>query len=444
MFNTIVGRANLPYFWDKTADTLPQPELNPLTNPALQRNLSRWAQVYFSNPPGKREQAISRLLQEIKSETSDILIAERVRRESARPSDASPPEDHPAENRFSASQDVRCSACLHVNPPGHRFCGQCGGTLNPASSGPRIGSTWTPRRPAEAPTAQPLRVAQSQDEVQWLRDRAFSHLYQAEPVAWWGWKYVLGGVMIALTGFAYVQWTSLRTGIGSPGRVVTPRVAATAPRTPLGKNPSAAVQRPSEAIPSAAQSSDPGPTASSPTASSPTASGSSVLDSSASEPSAPGPSAPKASAAERADTGNTVGSPEARNARDQETLTAGIPPATEKSWSPRAMPAPNAVESGNSGLNSGMNGGTNELRLAQRYLGGSMGARDSAEAAKLLWKAVRQQNPTAALMLSDLYAHGDGVPKSCDQARLLLLAAAKRGAPQAAQQLRSLQSRGCR
>ena len=289
--------------------------------------------------------------------------------------------------------------------------------------------------------AQPLRVAQSQDEVQWLRDRAFSHLYEAEPVAWWGWKYVLGGVMIALAGFAYVQWASLRTGIASPGRVVIPRVAATAPRTPLGKNPSAAVQR-SEAIPSAARSSDPGPTASSSTVS-----GSSALDSSASGPSAPGPSAPKASAAERADTGNTVGSPEARNARDQETLTAGTPPATEKSaksWSPRAMPAPNAVESADSGLNSGMNGGTNELRLAQRYLGGSMGARDSAEAAKLLWKAVRQQNATAALMLSDLYAHGDGVPKSCDQARLLLLAAAKRGAPQAAQQLRSLQSRGCR
>ena len=441
MFNTISGEENLPYFWDKTADTLPQPELNPLTNPALERNLSRWAQVYFSNPPGKREQAISRLLQEIKSETSDILIAERVRRESARPLEATPPEDHPAENRFSASHDVRCSACLHVNPSGHRFCGQCGGTLNPSSSGPRIGSTWTPRRPAEAPTAQPPRVAQSQDEVQWLRDRAFSHLYEAEPAAWWGWKYVLGGVMIALAGFAYVQWASLGTGIASPGRVATPRVAATTPRTPLGKNPSAAVQRASEAIPSGAQSSDP----------SPTASGSSALDSSASGPSAPGPSAPgpsapKAAAAERADIRSTVGSPEARNARDQETLTAGIPPATEKSeksWSPRAMPAPNAVESGDSGLNS-MNSGTNELRLAQRYLGGSMGARDSVEAAKLLWKAVRQQNATAALMLSDLYAHGDGVPKSCDQARLLLLAAAKRGAPQAAEQLRSLQSRGCR
>ena len=64
-----------------------------------------------------------------------------------------------------------------------------------------------------------------------------------------------------------------------------------------------------------------------------------------------------------------------------------------------------------------------------------MGVRDSSEAAKLLWKSVRKQNATAALLLSDLYLRGDGVPRSCDQARLLLVAAARRGAPQAAQQL---------
>jgi TPR repeat protein len=88
-------------------------------------------------------------------------------------------------------------------------------------------------------------------------------------------------------------------------------------------------------------------------------------------------------------------------------------------------------------------GGVPDLRLAQRYLGGSMGVRDSTEAAKLLWKAVRKQNITAAVLLSDLYARGDGVPRNCDQARLLLVAAAKRGAPEAAQQLRSLESHGC-
>ena len=60
-------------------------------------------------------------------------------------------------------------------------------------------------------------------------------------------------------------------------------------------------------------------------------------------------------------------------------------------------------------------------------LGGSMGARDASEAAKLLWKAVGKQNPTAAILLSGLYARGDGVTKSCDQARLLLLAATKHG-----------------
>ena len=73
-----------------------------------------------------------------------------------------------------------------------------------------------------------------------------------------------------------------------------------------------------------------------------------------------------------------------------------------------------------------------------------MGARDSSEAAKLLWKAVRKQNSTAAVLLSDLYLRGDGVPRSCDQARLLLLAAARRGAPQAIQQLQNLEAYGCR
>jgi len=67
MFNTIslmVGRLAVPYFWDTVPETSSQPELNPLTNPVLERNLGRWAQAYFSNPPGQRELAISKLLEE--------------------------------------------------------------------------------------------------------------------------------------------------------------------------------------------------------------------------------------------------------------------------------------------------------------------------------------------------------------------------------------------
>ena len=160
----------MPYFWDTVPETSPQPELNPLTNPVLERNLGRWAQAYFSNPPGQRELAISKLLEEIKSETSDILTAERARREfSARPSEARSPDARSSESgsstiespyvrsgnvrpdevssneaRHSAVQPnevrlkderiVTCSVCKHQNAERERFCGQCGAALNSVES----------------------------------------------------------------------------------------------------------------------------------------------------------------------------------------------------------------------------------------------------------------------------------------------------------------------
>ena len=56
----IGGRLTVPNLWDKTPEA-PSPELNPLTNPVLEQNLGRWAKVYFSTPPAKREQAVSNL-----------------------------------------------------------------------------------------------------------------------------------------------------------------------------------------------------------------------------------------------------------------------------------------------------------------------------------------------------------------------------------------------
>jgi TPR repeat protein len=47
------------------------------------------------------------------------------------------------------------------------------------------------------------------------------------------------------------------------------------------------------------------------------------------------------------------------------------------------------------------------------------------------------------MALSDLYLRGDGVPKSCDQARYLLEAAARRGGKAAAERLSNLQISGC-
>ena len=97
-------------------------------------------------------------------------------------------------------------------------------------------------------------------------------------------------------------------------------------------------------------------------------------------------------------------------------------------------PAPNAVE-------GGPVGGGAELAQAQRYL--SPASRNSAEAARWLWKSVSKENPKAVLLLSDLYAKGDGVPKSCDQARLLLTVAARKGQAEAASRLQSFDAGEC-
>jgi len=82
--------------------------------------------------------------------------------------------------------------------------------------------------------------------------------------------------------------------------------------------------------------------------------------------------------------------------------------------------------------------GTDELLRAERYLDGADGPRDATRAADWLWKSVAKQNSTAATLLSDLYLRGEGVPKSCAQARILLTAAAGKGFDAASQKLRTL------
>ncbi len=88
--------------------------------------------------------------------------------------------------------------------------------------------------------------------------------------------------------------------------------------------------------------------------------------------------------------------------------------------------------------------GSAELAMAQSYLNSTDGKeRNGEEAAKWLWKAVAKRNADATLRLSDLYLKGDGVPKNCDQARVLLDAAARNGVKAAGERLSRLQSFGC-
>src|SRR5260370_4361689 len=45
--------------------TLPDPNLNPLSNPVLGQHMGRWAEVYFTTPPEKRREAVEELLREL-------------------------------------------------------------------------------------------------------------------------------------------------------------------------------------------------------------------------------------------------------------------------------------------------------------------------------------------------------------------------------------------
>jgi len=66
-----------------------------------------------------------------------------------------------------------------------------------------------------------------------------------------------------------------------------------------------------------------------------------------------------------------------------------------------------------------------------------------AEEVRALWSAVGQGDVTAEVTLAKLYMIGRGVKKNCDQARVLLRVAAKKGNPEAIVKLSQITRQGC-
>ena len=64
--------------------------------------------------------------------------------------------------------------------------------------------------------------------------------------------------------------------------------------------------------------------------------------------------------------------------------------------------------------------------------------------ARQLWSAVEAGDSSAEVELARLYLTGDGVPRNCEQARVLLRAASRKGNSEAARQLRKIKISGCR
>ncbi len=400
----------------RSGDTVPDPELSPTTNPILAQNLGLWAQVYYTTPPEQRDQAVQKLLEELKGEsrqeerggaekataeqvaprTERKTIAETEQKATDFPQLRDAPVNETVEVRNLTIPPVKttlqeqapeilddslvCPACLHKNRLQQRFCGLCGFPLK--SSQPTSGEPAAVKKSAPAPAPPPAQsfplprqVERSEESWDWLREKnttAFDTSSEHSGT----WKYIaaVAGALLLLL-LASIWWAGSKS---SPPPAQAPATEQTAPA----------------AAPEPSQPAKP-------------------TQSATSQPSSQPPSAP-----EKTDT------PIVQSPPEQSTKT----PAA----------AANPARGGSSA-----DDGTAELIQARRYLDGQGVPRDSRAASFWLWKAVAKKNTTSVLLLSDLYARGDGVSRSCDQARVLLSAAAQRGSTEAAAKLVSLRQTIC-
>ena len=122
----------------------PDPELNPLVNPLLAAHMGRWAEVYFTNPPEKRDQAVSDLLREL--ETASAPESAMVH-SFPDPSGGKKTRtaDSPNLSPSPLEPDRPCAACAYYNSPEQKFCGMCGALLlvSPETSATKVAEEAT-------------------------------------------------------------------------------------------------------------------------------------------------------------------------------------------------------------------------------------------------------------------------------------------------------------
>ena len=428
--------------------SLPEPELNPLLNPLLAAHMGRWAEVYFTSPPEKRAQAVADLVRELAKNSASEPAFAPTRDNGNNEGQRGEVDESPIRGSLArASESFEnveqspgvCESCGHKNTTQQRFCGMCGtpraASLDtPAQQFPvqqvRVqqveeaprngGGIWNesntpvdsaPDRGTES-NAGSLPVIDDHDvdyhhesqSLGWASPQdsppEFSVLsdYESEPSSP-SYRIYVGVVVTILLGLlVYMTWRSNAafwsggTARSLPAAVETPKSESAAEAGPPAKAP---------APPSSNTRATQSPT-------------------------------PQVSASQNQNRGEARRKDAIdRRATDRRAKVRPTPRAVSVAASPKTS--------------AGETGGSEELATAEKLLHTGPGtARDTREAATWLWKAVAKQNSTATLLLSDLYLRGDGVPKSCDQARLLLVAAARKGATAAAERLRNLQAFGCR
>ena len=391
---------------------LPNPELNPLLNPTLGRNLGRWAEVYFTSPPEKREEAVVELLRELKgSPPTNPPVTAEVKQIVAHKRVLESPQVATAE--IPLNEGVQCGLCGHRYSMPQRFCGMCGAMIGAEQS-----SFRAEERVVSEPTRSPdVSFAPTTIFGLGASDSGASEtLNDGSEISWLREKNLSGGDE---EGSRVSKFAPAALAVLAIGVLI---YAQSRPQSSQTKNSSAttAVQR--AAAPAAPERNTAAPVSATPSpADRPNHEAEGLGASRKADP----PPPPKQAATNPAN--QVADLKQQASARTNGDRTGPVP----------AKAAP-ALEPADTSAN-----GSQEFALAEDYLNGKRGPRDSAEAAKFLWKAVGKENPSAILLLSDMYVIGDGVPKSCDQARLLLTAAVRKNVPQATQKLRNLLVSGC-
>jgi hypothetical protein len=399
----------------ESAHELPRPELNPLVNPLLGENMGKWAEVYFTSPPEKREEAVLDLIRELKAGESSAEGAVKSQPSGGPSTRTIPDIDFPVPD-FSARNDGQmlghCRACGHENPATHQFCGMCGEKLSSQDDSQSLPETAAETRHErdgtffrsphnifreargttsglDSETASDQLYDQLVDETDELaRLRRISTGNEDAPDFSWvepspsrRYGIYVGVAVVVIAVLAYVGWLGSLTSQAhhnQPAAPVTATEPAPAPATTTTAEAPAATPAPTQPVP-----------------------------------------APAAVPATR------------DNSQSKARENGTIATVSDKQTPPALQQA-------------SLGNGEEELAIAQRYLSGGTGLqRNSAEAAQWLWKSIAKHNSSATLLLADLYLRGDGVSKNCDQARVLLDSAARKGVEGAGERLRNLQAFGC-
>jgi hypothetical protein len=424
------------------SSTLPAPELNPLLNPLLAQNMGRWAEVYFTSPPERREQAVLELLRELHERGEDSLPERTLSNEPSVRSESAPQTNHDYQSPRVPSQlvqleRVRCQSCGRELPATQKFCGMCGtrqyrATVatgldvdsaageasmpeRPVAVQPdddwleRESSSFVNREPQYAPPppvglepaeltsapANPLSLFQTRHEDgDRYRDRyddnqeIFSYPSASRPYR----LYVGVALAIIIGVLGYMAWRSAQVASESshaalPVAPGAPAQAAPAETSPTASNPATADKAPEQNRATSSQNA---------------------------------PSVPS------------------------EDVATKAPPNRVTQPAHQAAPKTTPIAASKTQPATATGAGAEELATALSYLEGINGQpRNGAEAAKWLWKSMAKHNASATILLADLYLKGDGVPKNCDQARVLLDSAARSGVKEAGERLRNLQAFGC-